>query len=128
MKIYRHVTIVLITIIFALIGCSLTRPAKNIVEIEQNFNNIDYSNGITEQEAVYIAQNYLLENFPEDNPSKMDVDIYKLLDAYEVDGAFRIHFDFIFENKKPFMYPFYWVVKVNKKTGKVLESRFGSHK
>ena len=89
---------------------------------------VEYSNGITEQEAVYIAQHYLLENPPEDNPAKMEVDIYRLLYVDEVDGVYTTHFDFVFENEKPFMYPCYWNVKVSKRTGKIYESDFGCHK
>ena len=90
--------------------------------------NVKYSDGITKQKAVYIAQNYLMENPPKDNPAKMDVNIYKVLDVYESDTFLNIQFAFIFENDKPFMYPFYWLVTVDKKTGEVLKSQFSGHK
>lgn len=58
----------------------------------------------------------------------MEVDPYKLLDAYKTSIAFRVHFDFVYEDKKPFLYPFYWNVEIDKKTGDILQSRFVGHK
>ena len=121
-------TFFFIILLFFLFGCSITRSGQNVDEIKQNLLNVKYSDGITKQKAVYIAQNYLMENPPKDNPAKMDVNIYKVLDVYESDTFLNIQFAFIFENDKPFMYPFYWLVTVDKKTGEVLKSQFSGHK
>ena len=109
-------TFFFIILLFFLFGCSITRSGQNVDEIKQNLLNVKYSDGITKQEAVYIAQNYLMENPPKDNPAKMDVNIYKVLDVYESDTFLNIQFAFIFENDKPF------------KTGEVLKSQFSGHK
>jgi len=110
-------------------GCSLTNHAQSVGEVKSNKSLVNYSDGITKQEAIYLSQEYLLMNPPpKNNPSKMDVDIFKVLDVYEADEYINVNFDFQFTEDKPFLYPFYWLVRVDKKSGEILKSKFSGHK
>jgi hypothetical protein len=129
MRFYKDFLISLSIFTLTFFGCATTQPAATNEYIEQQLSRVDTTDGIDKREAIILAQNYLLKNPPDQssNPAKRNVDINRF-DTREFDDKYKIEFDFIFEDGKPFMYPFYWSVIVDKKNGQILSSSFDGHK
>jgi hypothetical protein len=129
MRFVNNGEIVLLISILVLFGCSTKQPILTSEQIQQQMLEIDHSNGIDKREAIILAQNHLLKNPPDQsaNLAKKDIDINRF-EARELNDRYKINFDFKFDDSKPFMYPFYWSVIVDKKSGHVLSSSFDGHK
>ncbi|RJQ40478.1 MAG: hypothetical protein C4550_03450 [Nitrospiraceae bacterium] len=129
MRFTYNFLILLTVLILMLFSCVAKQSIVTSEYIEQQMLGIDYSNGINEKEAIVLAQNYLFKNPPDKstNPAKTDVDINRF-NVREFEDRFNIKFDFKFDNGKPFMYPFFWSVIVDKNTGQILSSGFAGHK
>ncbi len=129
MKVADNFLIILTILFLMTIGCAAKQQVTSEY-LQQQMLKVDYSDGINKNEAIILAQNYLLKNPPDKSttPTRMDVDINRLHYVYKHQNRFYIQFDFKFEGRKPFMYPFYWSVQVDKDTGKIISSGFAGHK
>lgn len=129
MRLTDNSTLLLTILILILFGCTAKQKVVTREYSEQQMPEIDHTDGINKEEASFLAQNYLFKNPPNHsiNPAKKDVDINHFR-VNEFEDGFNIIFDFKFDNGKPFMYPFFWSVIVDKKTGRILSSSFAGHK
>ena len=111
----------------AFTGCSVFRPRPTEASIRAASSKVNVSDGINKHEAKTIAQAYLLEH-PADGNLKIHKPSVSLV-KYRQEGkpleTYVVSFNY--ENLS-FMNPYYWVVRVDPKTGTVLGSRSASHK
>lgn len=105
----------LILILLFTIGCAST-IAEDIKTITDNYETVDFDDGIDLEESKIVAQKQLIKNNV--------VDIYELTepqiteDVEDLPNSENFWFVF-FEEKKPSSIPFIFMVIVNKENGKI---------
>jgi len=91
-------------------------------EIRTKMEKIDISNGVSQKEAVIIAQNYLIE----EGFDEKDINIYKATaeDSQLFDKCWAIAFDATYKTKSESSLEWY-VIHIDKKTGKIKSHGWG---
>lgn len=117
-KLFIHTLIAIFLILYFIQeGIAMGEKIDYNTQIKEKFRRIDFSDGISKEEAIIIAQNYLLGNEWGKNCNLRSAKIFAENDSFWDKASWHIGFDLIQETR--LKTGLKWtIVNVEKKTGK----------